>query len=102
MARLGATSLRELTAAEKTIYIGLKTIHKNDVTQYQRYLMEIAKLWSKILTTIAKEKRAILRADKTVRNWITNLQTFTKPTDAQMTNLIWAWHQILLGAKYIE
>jgi hypothetical protein len=42
MARAGATSLRELTAVEKNIYIGLKAIHKTDVQQYQRYLTEIA------------------------------------------------------------
>jgi tRNA A37 N6-isopentenylltransferase MiaA len=90
MARVGAMSLRELTAVEKNIYIGLKAIHKTDVQQYQRYLTEIAQLWSKILTTIAKEKRAMLQADKTIRVWITNLQTSTRPTNAQMTNLIWA------------
>jgi diphthamide biosynthesis methyltransferase len=66
MARAGATSLRELTAIEKNIYIGLKAIHKTDVQQYQRYLTEIARLQSKILTTIAEEKRAMLRADKSV------------------------------------
>jgi hypothetical protein len=44
MARAGATSLRELTAVEKNIYIGLKAIHKTDVQQYQRYLIEIARL----------------------------------------------------------
>ena len=102
MARAGATSLRELTAAEKNIYIGLQAIHKTDVQQYQRYLTEIARLRSKILTTIAEEKRAMLRADKSVRVWITNLQTSTRPTDAQMTDLIWARHRTLLGSKYIE
>ena len=81
MARAGATSLRELKAVEKNIYIGLKAIHKTDIQQYQRYLTEIARLRSKILTTIAKEKRAILQADKSVRVWITNLQTSTRPTN---------------------
>ena len=90
MVRAGAISLRELTAVEKNIYIGLKAIHKTNVQQYQRYLTEIAQLWSKILTTIAKEKRAMLQADKTIRVWITNLQTSTRPTNAQMTDLIWA------------
>ena len=30
--RPGAMTLRELTAAEKNIYIGLKSIYKNDIT----------------------------------------------------------------------
>jgi hypothetical protein len=41
MARAGVTSLRELTAVEKNIYIGLQAIDKTDVQQYQRYLTEI-------------------------------------------------------------
>jgi hypothetical protein len=100
--KLGATTLRDLTAPEKTLYASLKSVHKSDVSQYQRYLSEVAKLRSRILSTIAEDKRAMLRADKTVRIWITNLQTSTKPTDAQMTDLIWARHRILLGSKYIE
>ena len=44
----------------------------------------------------------MLQADKSVRVWITNLQTSTRPTDAQMTDLIWARHRTLLGSKYIE
>ena len=67
MARAGVTSLRELTAVEKNIYIGLQAIDKTDVQQYQRYLTEITRLRSKILTIIAEEKKAILQADKSIR-----------------------------------
>ena len=31
----GATTLRELTAAEKTQYVNLRNVYKNNITQYQ-------------------------------------------------------------------
>ena len=40
--RPGATTLRELTAAEKTQYASLRNIYKNNITHYQRYLSEEA------------------------------------------------------------
>jgi hypothetical protein len=58
--RPGATILRELTAAEKTQYASLRNVYKNNITQYQRYLSEEAKLRTKILSTIAKAKRSML------------------------------------------
>jgi len=100
--RQGAETIRDLTAAEKTQYASLRTIYKYDVTQYQRYLSEEAKLRSRILSTIAEAKRTLLRAEKPVRTWIMNLQTSTKPTDAQMKDIIRARHRVLLGSKYVE
>jgi hypothetical protein len=100
--RPGATTLRELTAAEKTQYANLRNVYKNDITQYQRYLSEEAKLRTKILSTIAEAKRSMLRAETSVRTWISNLQTATKPTNAQMKTIVRARHRILLGTKYIE
>ena len=100
--RPGATTLRELTAAKKTQYTNLRNVYKNDITQYQRYLSEEAKLRTKILSTIAEAKRSMLRAETSVRTWISNLQTATKPTNAQMKTIVRAWHRILLRTKYIE
>ena len=65
--RPGATTLRELTVAKKTQYANLRNIYKNDITQYQRYLSEEAKLRTKILSTIAEAKRSMLRAKTSVR-----------------------------------
>ena len=84
----GATTLRELTAAEKTQYVNLRNVYKNDITQYQRYLSEEAKLRTKILSTIAEAKCSMLQAETSVRTWISNLQTATKPTNAQMKTIV--------------
>ena len=43
-----------------------------------------------------------MRANKSVRTWITSLQTSTKPTDAQMKDIVRARHRTLLGAKYVD
>jgi hypothetical protein len=98
----GAGSLRELTASERGLYASLRNAYNHEVTQYQRYLSEQSKLRTKILSTIVEAKRTLLRADKSVRNWITNIQTSTKPTDAQMKDIVRARHRVLLGAKYSD
>ena len=100
--RPGVTTLRELTMAKKTQYANLRNVYKDNITQYQRYLTEEAKLQTKILSTIAEAKRSILRAETSVRTWISNLQTATKLTDAQMKTIVRARHCILLRTKYIE
>lgn len=100
--RPGATSLRELTVAEKTLYSNLRISSKYDRSQYQRYLGEETKIRSKIMSTTTVATRALLKEDKSIRVWISNLQSATKPTDAQMTDLVQARHRILLGSKYIE
>ena len=46
--RPGVTTLRELTAVEKTQYANLRNVYKNDIIQYQRYLSKEAKLRTKI------------------------------------------------------
>jgi len=43
-----------------------------------------------------------LQADKPVRIWITNLHTSTKPTDAQMKDVVRARHRTLLVSKYVD
>jgi hypothetical protein len=86
--RPGATILRELTVAKKTQYASLRNIYKNNITQYQQYLSEEAKLRTKIHSTIAKAKRSMLRAETSDRTWISNLQRTIKLTDAQMKTII--------------
>jgi hypothetical protein len=49
--KAGATMLRELSAAEKTLYTSLKVSSKQDQLQYQRYLSEEMKLRTKIMST---------------------------------------------------
>jgi hypothetical protein len=100
--RAGATSLANLTSAERSQYISLRTIYNHDVSQYQRFLSETAKLRNKILNTVPEAKRPQLKADESVRDWITNLQTSTMPTDTQMKDIVRARHRILMGAKYTE
>ncbi len=100
--REGATTLRELTIAEKTVYANLRVASKHDRSQYQRYLAEEAKLRSRIMSSTTEATRALLRAENTVREWIVELQASTRPTDHQLSELIQARHRILLGAKYVE
>jgi hypothetical protein len=100
--RQGAQSLAALTAAERTQYTSLRTIYNHDMTQFQRFLSEESKLRSKILSTVTESRKAQLQADKSVRTWITNLQTSTKPTDAQMKDIVRARHRAMLGAKYVD
>jgi hypothetical protein len=53
--RPGATSLRELTVAEKTLYSSLRTSSKYDRSQYQQYLGEETKIRNKIMSTTTVE-----------------------------------------------
>ena len=99
--RPGATSLRELTAAEKTLYSSLRTSSKYDRSQYQRYLGEETKIRNKIMSTTTVATRSLLREDKSIRVWISNLQSASKPTDAQMTDIIQARHRTIVGSKFI-
>jgi hypothetical protein len=49
--KAGATMLRELSVAEKTLYANLKISSKQDESQYQRYLSKETKLRTKIMST---------------------------------------------------
>jgi hypothetical protein len=100
--RQGVTSLTAFTSAERSQYTSLRTIYNHDVSQYQRFLSEEAKLRNKILNTVPESKKPQLQDDQDVRDWITNLQTSTKPTDTQMKDIVRARHRTLLGAKYVE
>jgi hypothetical protein len=100
--RPGVTSITAFNTTERNQYTSLRTIYNHEVSQYQRFLSEEAKLRNKILNTVPESKKPQLRDDKTVRDWITNLKTSTKPTDAQMKDIVRARHRTLLGAKYVE
>jgi hypothetical protein len=69
-----ATSLQQLSTVDRTLYTQLRTIYNNDVSQYQRYLGEKAKLRIKLLNTVPEAKRVLLPADESIRKWISNLQ----------------------------
>ena len=60
MVKEGATSLRELSNAKKTIYINLRTTTKSDRTQYQRYLTKETRVWKKITSTTTVVTRVLL------------------------------------------
>jgi hypothetical protein len=100
--RAGATTLANLTAAERSQYATLRSVYNHDVTQYQRFLSEQAKLRTKIRNTVSETKKHQLQADESVRDWLTHLETSTKPTDAQMKDIIRVRHRTLLGAKYVD
>ena len=100
--KAGARSLTALNSTERSQYTSLRTLYNYDKTQYQRFLSEEAKLRNKLLGTVSDTKKAQLQVDKPVRTWITNLQTSTKPTDAQMKDVVRARHRTLLGAKYVD
>ena len=98
----GATSLTALNATERSLYTSLRSVYNYDMTQYQRYLSEGAKLRNKILTTVSDSKKSQLQADEPIRAWIANLRTSTKPSDAQMKDIVRSRHRTLLGAKYTD
>jgi hypothetical protein len=100
--RPGVESFTLLNPTERAQYTSLQTIYNHDIIQYQRFLSEQAKLRNKILSTVSETKKVQLKADKPVRVWITNLQTATKPTDAQMKDVLRARHRTLLRAKYVD
>jgi hypothetical protein len=98
----GATQLQQLSSADKTLFTQLRTIYNAELTQYQRFLSEQAKLRKLITSTVSEAKKSQLRPDKSVREWIKNLQASTKPTDNQMQDIVRARHRVMMGAKYME
>jgi hypothetical protein len=101
MVKEGARSLRELSNPKKTIYLNLRSDAKTDRLQYQRYLTEETKVRGKIMSTTTIATKALLQEDKSVRQWIFSLQSATKPTDGQMTDIIRAQHRKVVGSKFI-
>jgi hypothetical protein len=100
--REGAESFRDLNAGERTQWSNLKSSFKHEESNYHRYLSEETKLRNRIFSTVGEAKRSLLRADKTLRSWIVNIQTASKPTDDQMKDHIRTRHRSLLGSKYTE
>ena len=98
----GATSLQQLSSADKTLFSQLRTIYTAELTQYQRFLSEQAKLRKLITSTVSEAKRSQLRPDKSVKEWIKNLQASTKPTANQMQDIVRARHRVMMGTKYME
>ena len=97
----GARLFRELSNPEKTIYLNLRSDAKTNRFQYQRYLTEETKVRGKIMSTTTMATKALLQEDKSVRQWIINLQSVTKPTDGQMTYIIRARYRKVVGSKFI-
>jgi hypothetical protein len=101
MVKEGARTLRELSNPEKMIYLNLRSDAKTDRLQYQRYLTEETKVRGKIMSTTTMVTKALLQEDKSVQQWIVSLQSATKPTDGQMTDIIRARHRKVVGSKFI-
>ena len=100
--RHGATSIEQLTVGERTLYAQLRTVYTNELTQYQRYLNEKAKLRTKLLTTIPEEKQVLLPADESIREWISNIKLATKPSDTHMKDVTKSKHRLMMTAKFVE
>lgn len=98
----GAQTLQQLSTAEKTLFTQLRNLYNTDVSQYQRFLSEEAKLRKLILGTVSLAKRSQLKPDNSVREWIKNLQASTKPSNAQMQGLVRARHRAMMGSKYLD
>jgi hypothetical protein len=96
----GAQSLQQLSTAEKTLFTQLRSLYNTDLTQYQRFLSEQAKLRRLIRRTVSEAKKSQLKPEKSVREWIQAIQASTKPTDAHMQDLVRARHRMMMGAKY--
>jgi hypothetical protein len=80
--RAGATMLRELSMAKKTTYSNLKISSKFETSQYQRYLAKETKIRKRIMCTTTAITRALLQEDESIREWISNIQSASKSTDA--------------------
>ena len=80
--RPSAQSLTALNATERSQYTTLRAAYSFDMSQYQRFLSEEAKLRNKILSTVAEAKKTQLPTNRPVKTWLTNLYISTKPTDA--------------------
>ena len=101
MVKEGARLLRELSNPEKMIYLNLKSDAKTKRLQYQQYLTKETKVRGKIMSTTTMATKAFLQEDKSVRQWIISLQSTTMPTDGQMTDIIRARHQKVVGSRFI-
>ena len=62
-----ARSLRELSMAEKTLYINLKISVKSNRNQYKRYLIEETKVQGKIMSITTMVTRALLQENKSIQ-----------------------------------
>jgi hypothetical protein len=98
----GAQYLQQLSSTEKTLFTQLRSLYNSELTQYQRFLSEQAKLRKLITVTVSEAKRSQLQPEKSVREWIESLQASTKPTDTQMQDIVRARHRVMLGAKYVD
>jgi hypothetical protein len=101
-AKDGATSYKELSAAERTHWATLLSSHKHDEIKYQRYLLEETKLRSKILSSVGEARWSQLQTGKSIREWLRCIQTSTKPMAAQMRDLMKARHRDILGSKFVD
>jgi hypothetical protein len=64
----GATSLQQLTLADKTLFAQLQTIYNAELTQYHRFLSEQIKLRQLIVGTVSEAKRSQLHRRSNARD----------------------------------
>jgi hypothetical protein len=101
-AKDGATLYKELSAAKQTHWGTLLSSHKHDEIKYQRYLLEETKLRSKILSSVGEARRSQLQTGKPIREWLRCIQTSTKPTAAQMKDLMKARYRNIVSSKFVD
>jgi hypothetical protein len=96
----GTQSLQQLSSGEKNLFVQLSGLYNTQLTHYHRYLSEQAKLRKLIHSTVSDAKRAQLKANKPVKDWLKNLQTSTEPSDAQMEDIVKARHRKMMNTKF--
>jgi hypothetical protein len=96
----GAQAFQELSSTERTIFAQLRTIYSQELTQYQRFLPEEAKLRERIMNSVADTKKSQLRAEESTRKWLSHLAGSNKPSNSQMQEMIRSKHRAKMIIKY--
>ncbi|KAN0076218.1 hypothetical protein V8E54_006360 [Elaphomyces granulatus] len=100
--RPGATSLQQLSAAERTLFAQLRTVYNAELSHYHRYLSEEAKLRNKLINTVPEAKRVLLPDEESIRQWISSLQAAAKPSDVHMKDFTKAKHRSMMTGKFVD
>jgi hypothetical protein len=80
----------------------LRSIFNHELTQYQRFLAEKAKLRERIMTSVSDSKQSQLPAEESIRQWLEHLAESTRPSDYQMREMIRAKHRAKMSIKHTE
>ncbi|KAN0067033.1 hypothetical protein V8E54_008746 [Elaphomyces granulatus] len=100
--RPGATSLQQLSAAERTLFAQLRTVYNAELSHYHRYLSEEAKLRNKLINTVPEAKRVLLPDEESIRQWISSLQAAARPSDVHMKDVTKAKHRSMMTGKFVD